>query len=181
MKTILHTVATAPTAAQPLLEGAQKSLGFIPNLFAALADSPAALEAYLKLSDLLGQSDLDATEQQIVAIAASRENNCTYCVAAHTTIAQMGNLDPATITALRDGTPLPEQKHEALRTFTISVLHQRGNVTPDELEAFLAAGYSQKHVLSVILGVSMKTLSNYSNHLLNPPLDAAFQPNSWTK
>lgn len=181
MSTTLHTIETAPEASKPLLEGAQKSLGFIPNLFATFADSPATLKAYLQLSELLGQSDLDATEQQIVAIAASRENGCTYCVAAHTTIAQMGHVDPDTITALRNGTPLPSAKQEALRSFVNAVVNQRGNVSQQELETFYAAGYSQKHALSVILGVTMKVLSNYTNHIFKPELDAAFQPNAWSK
>ena len=181
MSTTLHTIETAPEASKPLLEGAQKSLGFIPNLFATFADSPATLKAYLQLSELLGQSDLDATEQQIVAIAASRENGCTYCVAAHTTIAQMSHVDPDTITALRNGTPLPSAKHEALRSFVNAVVNQRGNVSQQELETFYAAGYSQKHALSVILGVTMKVLSNYTNHIFKLELDAAFQPNAWSK
>lgn len=181
MNTISHNIESAPAASKPLLEGAQNSLGFIPNLFATLADSPAALDAYLKLSDLLGKSDLDATEQQIVALAASRENNCTYCVAAHTTIAQMTKVDPATVTALRDGAPLADSKYEALRVFTNAVVNQRGNVTAQEVEALYAAGYSQKHALSVILGVAMKVLSNYTNHIYSPELDAPFQPNAWSK
>lgn len=179
MSTTTHTIETAP-AAKPLLEGAQKSLGFVPNLFATLADAPASLNAYLQLSELFGQSDLDATEQQIVAIAVSRENGCTYCVAAHTTIAQMGKVDETIVTALRDGTALECSKHEALRVFALDVLEQRGNVSPQSLEAFYAAGYEQKHALSVILGITMKVLSNYTNHIFNPELDAAFQPNAWS-
>ncbi len=37
----------APNAAQPLLASAEKQLGTVPNLLRILANSPAALEAYL--------------------------------------------------------------------------------------------------------------------------------------
>ncbi|MGZ8908013.1 MAG: hypothetical protein ACXW1U_20100 [Methylobacter sp.] len=47
------------------------------------------------------------------------------------------------------------------------------------LDNFLAAGYSQAQVLDVVLGVTMKTLSNYTNHLIDTPLDTAFQAEAW--
>lgn len=181
MNTIFHSVETAPAASQARLEGAQKSLGFIPNLFAVLADSPAALTAYQEISTHLGNSDLTPTEQQVVALAASRENNCTYCVAAHTTLAQMGNVDADIVTSLRNGTVISDPKLEALRVFTQKVVNQRGDLSPADIEAFASAGYSQKHALSVIVGVAMKVLSNYTNHIFSPELDAAFAPNAWTK
>ena len=177
----LHTINSAPAASQPLLEGIQSAMGFIPNFFAVLADSPAALEAYNHLAATFGSSDLDATEQQIVSIEASRENGCTYCVAAHTTVSQMTKVDADIVTALRDGTPLACSKHEALRTFTNTLVNKRGHSNQQDLEAFYSAGYSQKNALAVILGVSMKTLTNYTNNVLSPELDAAFQPNAWEK
>ena len=40
-----HTIKTAPETSRPLLQRAEKELGFIPNLYAAMAESPATLEA----------------------------------------------------------------------------------------------------------------------------------------
>lgn len=174
-----HTVADAPEASRPLLEGIEKSFGGVPNLFAKFASSPALLEAYGAISKIFGSATgFDASERQVVAISASVENGCTYCVAAHSTIAGMERVPADVIAALREGTPLPE-KLEALRTFTLHVVRNRGWVPEEELQAFLDAGYTQQHVLDVVLGVAMKTISNYANHITGPELDANFQPQAW--
>ncbi len=176
----LQTIDSAPAASRPLLQGAQKALGFVPNLYAAFANSPAVLKAYGQLSAALGETSLDAAEQAVVTIAASVDNDCHYCVAAHTTIGQMGRVDPAVLDALRDDRPIADPKLEALRTFTKAVVNGRGHLTAEQQDAFLAAGYTAAQALEVILGVTLKTLSNYTNHLAATPLDEAFAANAWT-
>jgi alkylhydroperoxidase family enzyme len=114
-----------------------------------------------------------------VTISASIENGCTYCVAGHTTIGQMRKVDGAVLDALRDSTRLPDPKLEALRDFTLAVVRERGWVSEQGQQAFLDAGYSSAQALEVVLGVTMKTLSNYTNHLAETPLDPAFEANAW--
>lgn len=177
----LHTIATAPVAAVPILEAANKGLGFIPNLYAHLAEAPTALEAYKQLGALLEKSSLTPTEQQVVLIAVSVKNNCAYCVAAHSFIARnMVKVPDNIISALRSGQPLPDVKLNALATFAETVVHERGWVAGgQELNDFFSAGYTQQNALEVVLGVTMKTLSNYANHLTDTPLDAAFANEAW--
>lgn len=177
----LHTVASAPEGSIPILDAANKSLGFIPNLYAHLAESPATLQAYKQLGTLLEQSAFTPEEQQVILVAVSVENRCTYCVAAHSFIARnMVKIPADTITALRSGSALPNAKLNALATFTRAVVRERGWVADShELKNFFAAGYTQQQVLEVVLGVSMKTLSNYINHLTDTPLDAAFTNETW--
>lgn len=179
MKIQIQTTTSAPDAARPLLEGTQKSLGFLPNLYATFANAPAVLEGYFGLSTAFGKTSFSATEQQIIAIAASVDNECNYCVAAHTTIGQMKRVDPAVLSALRADEPLKDAKLEALRLFAKGIVNQRGWVREEEQEAFFAAGYSPAQALEVVLGVAMKTLSNYTNHLAETPLDATFAKNAW--
>ena len=176
----LHTTQTAPAASQPVLEGAQKALGFVPNLYAVLAESPAALEAYTTLSKILDGGSFDATERQVVLMTANAYHECRYCQAAHTTISQMTGVPEDVVTALRDGTPLPNPKLQALADFTRTVLEKRGWVDGAELEAFLGAGYSKAQLLEVITGLALKTMSNYTNHIVETPVDEAFAPNSWS-
>lgn len=180
MKVTLHTLDTAPEASRPQLEGVQKGLGFIPNLLAGFAESPTALEGYLTISKLFGQSSFNPTEQQIVLLTASVENECEYCVAAHTTIGQGQRVDQAVLDALRDDEPISDPKLEALRRFTKAVVRDRGWVSEAEQSAFLTAGYSQAQALEVVVGVAQKILSNYTNHLNQTPLDSAFQANRWS-
>jgi len=176
----IHSIQSAPAAAQSLLEGSLQKYGFVPNLHGGLAEAPAALHAYIDLSALFDKTALNPVERQVVLLAASAENRCNYCVAAHSMIAkQMIKADVAVVDALRKLEPIPDQKLEALASFTRAVVKQRGEVTGKVLDDFFAAGYNQAQVLDVVLGVAMKTLSNYTNHLIGTPLDAAFQGEAW--
>lgn len=173
-------VRQAPEAAQPLLTGAQQKYGFTPNLLTGLAESPETLQTYLYLGDILNKTSLTPVEQQVVLLAASAENHCTYCVAAHSLIAKhMVKTDVAIVDALRQQQTLPDKKLNALATFTRAVVKQRGMVQGKPLDDFITAGYSSVQVLEVILGVTMKTLSNYANHIMDTPLDTAFQAEAW--
>lgn len=175
-----HTVETAPAAAKPILEGAQKGLGFVPNLYATMAEAPSLLNAYAQISELLNKSSFSATELQVVLMTNNRLNGCDYCMAAHTTISQGSGVPADVIEALRSGTPIADGKLEALRQFAVIVNETRGYPTQADIDAFFAAGYAQQQVLEVILGTAFKVLSNYTNHVATTPLDAAFQPNAWT-
>ena len=171
---------SAPAESRAILEGAQKSLGFIPNLFGVLAASPAALQAYTSLSALQdASSTFNETERQVLFLSISARNGCEYCVAAHTTISNMKKVPGDIVNALRNGAPLADAKLEALRTFALDVVEKRGWVDDASVAAFRAAGYEDRHVLEVVLAVAFKTISNFTNHITKTELDAAFQPQAW--
>ncbi|MCI0748930.1 MAG: carboxymuconolactone decarboxylase family protein [Nevskiales bacterium] len=176
----LHTPASAPEAAKTILEDAQKRFGFVPNLYAGLAESPAAFKGYLGLGTAFSETQLSQLEQNVVWLAVSVANQCEFCVAAHSFIAKMmAKADPALVVALREEGKLPDPKLNALAQFTRAVVHQRGWIETAQIESFLAAGYTKANVLDVILGVAMKTLSNYANHVMQTPLNDAFASERW--
>ncbi len=177
----LHTLDSAPVGSLPILEVANKGLGFIPNLYAHLAEAPNALNAYKQLGALLEQSALTPEEQQIVLISTSIENRCEYCVAAHSFLARnLVKVDSQRVDTIRAQSCLQDKKLNALVAFTRAVVRERGRVVGrQELNDFFASGYTQQNALEVILGVAMKTLSNYTNHLTDTPLDAAFASEAW--
>lgn len=181
MSYTVHTVDTAPAAARGTLVGVQKAFGFVPNLLAVMAEAPALLTAYRSLSDLFDQTSFSPSERQVILLAASYENNCAYCVAAHSVIAGMQKVPAEVIHAIRDGKPIADAKLETLRRFTAAVVASRGWPEGPDMDAFQAAGYSRAQVLEVVLGVGMKTLSNYANHIAETPLDQAFAPSAWAK
>ncbi len=181
MSYTVHTVDTAPAAARETLAGAKKAYGFVPNLLAVMAEAPSLLKAYRSLSDLFDQTSFSPSERQVVLLTASYENDCSYCVAAHSAIAGMQKVPADVIEAIRAGRPIADPQLEALRRFTAVVVASRGWPEETDMAAFHAAGYSRTQVLEVVLGIGMKTLSNYANHIAEIPLDQAFAPAAWAK
>jgi len=177
----LHDKDTAPAASQPLLENSEKTFGMIPALHAIMADAPGLLEGYQELHRLFTETSFDATEQTVVWQTINVEHECHYCVPAHTGIAKMTNVPDEVTEALRDETPLPSTQLEALRDFTLSVVRGRGNVDDDAVQRFLNAGYTKRQILEVVLGVSQKVMSNYTNHLADTPIDKPFQKFEWRR
>jgi len=171
-----HTVKS-----KPILQGVLDGNKFIPNLYGTMAEAPALLEGYLTLAKIFDTSDLDATERQIVLLTNNRLNGCTYCMAAHTVISKMAGVPEDVIESLRAGTPIADAKLEALRQFAIVINESRGWPDYSDLEAFLNAGYTQQNVLEVVLGTSLKVMSNYTNHIAETQLDDAFKPHEWSK
>ncbi|PWQ97889.1 carboxymuconolactone decarboxylase family protein [Leucothrix arctica] len=177
----VHTPETAPEGSKQILSGVKSGLGFVPNLLATMAEAPVLLEGYTTLAGILDKSDLSETERQIVLLTNNRLNGCTYCMAAHTTLSQMGGVDDVVIEALRTNTPIADAKLEALRTFAAVMNESRGWPEAAQLEAFFAAGYKQQHVLEVIVATSLKVMSNYTNHIAETELDDAFAKNVWSE
>ena len=176
-----HTLDTAPEKSKPLLDQSLKAFGRIPGLYGVLAEAPKALEAYQTLGALFKDTSLTTNEQHVVWLTINYENDCGYCVPAHTGLAKLDAVPNDIIEALRNGTPMTDSKLEALRTFTIRVVQKRGWVTDDDVQAFLDAGYTQRHILEVIVGMAHKVISNYTNHIAKTPVDAVFKKFAWEK
>ena len=139
------------------------------------------LEGYMTLAGIFDKSSLSETERQIILMTNNRLNGCTYCMAAHTSIAQMSGVDKTIVDALRSGKAISDSKLEALRTFTVVINESRGWPTESQLNEFLEAGYTLETVLEVIVGTSLKVMSNYTNHVAHTQVDEAFVPNTWVK
>ena len=177
----IHTLESAPEGSKSQLEASVKSFGMLPGLHGVLAGSPQALEGYKTLHKLFTESSFNADELTVVWQSINVEHECHYCVPAHTGIAHMMKVDAALTEALRNGEALPDAKLQTLQNTTLSIVRNRGVITDSELEAFYAAGYEERHVLDIILGVAQKTISNYTNHIANTPIDAPFQKFAWKK
>lgn len=178
----IYSIQKAPLAAQPLLEAAQqiRLCAEFAGRLRRIADG--FLQAYLDIGALFDKTSLPPVEQQVVLLAASVENHCIYCVAVHSMLAKhRAKADAAIVNALRERLPLPDKKLDALANFTREVVEHRGKVTGIALDNFISAGYSRSQVLEVVLGVTMKTLSNYANHIIHAPLDSQFQAEAWNE
>lgn len=177
----IHSIETAPEASKSQLEASVKSFGMLPNLHGVLSEAPELLEAYKMLHDLFQQSSFNNEELTVVWQTINVEHECHYCVPAHTGIAHMMKVDPALTEALRNDETLPDAKLQVLKETTLSIVRNRGNISGSEIETFYAAGYTQRQLLEIILGLSQKVISNYTNHIAKTPVDDAFQKFAWEK
>jgi uncharacterized peroxidase-related enzyme len=175
------TLENAGPDAKRVLDKAQAQVGFIPNMYARMANHPGLLDTYLHgYAAFRGQSGFSSPEQEVVLLAISRENGCEYCVAAHSFMADKKSGAPVPVTdAIRDGRIVPDPKLQTLAHFTRTLVAKRGLASQADTAAFLAAGYEERHILDILLAISVKTISNYANHLFHTPLDAMFEGRRW--
>ena len=175
----VHTIESAPEGSKASLEESVKGFGMLPNLHGVLAESPNTLEAYKTLHGLFQKSSFDNDELTVIWQTINVENACHYCVPAHTAIGHMMKIDEALIAALRNDQPLGNEKLQVLKDTTLIMIRNRGHISDAELEKFYAAGHTQAQVLEIILGIAQKTISNYTNHIANTPVDEPFQKFEW--
>jgi alkylhydroperoxidase family enzyme len=171
----LYTADNAPEAAKPLLANSVAAFGMLPNLHAVMAEAPTLLEGYQVLHELFQQTSFNAEELTVVWQSINVEHNCHYCVPAHSGIAEAMKVDQSIVDALVNNTALANPKLEALRETTLAMARERGVISDAQIETFFAAGYGKQQLLEIILGLSQKVMSNYTNHLANTPVDNAFK------
>lgn len=155
----------APSAARTSLQGVEKGLGFIPNAFATLAHSPAALSGYLALSQALNKNSLTPAEREIAALAASEVNGCDYCVAAHSFFGNKVGLNPDDLLAARAGTL------DGVAALARAITLSRGQLSDVQLAAAREAGLDDAKIVDVIAQVSLLTLTNYLNNVAMTEID----------
>ena len=175
----LHTVETASADATPHLATVTRRFGFLPNVYAHLAEAPVALEALLQLGTFFSRTSLTEQQRHVLLLTSSVENRCSFCVAAHTRGARYGGLSDDTITALRDGDLPDDPSDAALVTFVRTLIRARGFVSDHGLNEFFAAGFTHQHALEVVLGVTLKLLTNYVNHITHTELNAELTEYAW--
>ena len=149
------------------LQALERNIGFIPNLAAAIAASPAALSGFVGLQTALRSTTLTGLEREVVGITVSRHNDCAYSLAAHSTFARKQGGDSQLIAALVAGEPLADSRSEALRALTVALLEQRGHIVASEL--------SPEVTLEVIAQVAYTTFANYAADVSGAAIDDAFR------
>ena len=177
----IHTIETAPDDSKEILKKVNDKYGFIPNALGIMAESPAMLDSYMTMNDIFEKTSLSETERQIILMTNANKNECTYCMAAHTTISQMAKVPDDVIESLRDNKPIKDPKLEALRKLSEIINKTRGWPAKSDVDEFLAAGYNNEVILDIIVGTSIKVLSNYTNHVSNAKIDDVFEANAWSK
>lgn len=170
------TVETAPEGSKETLRNINRGYGFVPNLMATFAHSPAVLNGYLAMDGAWDKSSLSPKERQVILLATSVQNHCNYCKAAHSTVLKsMMKVEPEIVSSIRENKIPSDAKLNALVKFTKEVVMERGYVSENTKAEFLKNGYTEVQMMEVIIGVALKTVSNYIDHLNPVEIDAGFK------
>lgn len=168
------TRETVSAENQAIFDQLQKSLKFVPNLFATFALSDTALGTFLALQNT--KSSLSAKEREVVNLVVSQVNNCAYCLAAHTMLGKMVGFTEAQTIGIRQAKVPFDARLAALATFSQTVALNRGHVGEDTTRAFLEAGWTQANLVDVIMAIGDKTISNYLHSVTEVPVDFPAAP-----
>ena len=150
---------TATGEAKPLLDAVQSSLGMVPNFIRVLANSPAALSAFLGLHGIAGTGLLDPKTRERIALSVAEQNACQYCVSAHTAIGRKVGLDNQEMLANRAGRS-SDAKAVAALSFARTLVEHTGQVSKAEFDAVRAAGHSDGEIIEIITHVAMNIFTN---------------------
>lgn len=154
--------------AKELLTNINNGYGFIPNLFAYMAEAPATIKAYMQLNALLEETSIPMPQIQVALLAISKLNDCNFCKAAHTAIGKGKGANLATIESIINDKAIEDPKDLAIVNLVTSMVNNRGWVPEEDIKAFMDAGYTKQQYLESVLLVTIKTLSNYTNHVTHP-------------
>uniref|UniRef100_A0AAU3H506 Carboxymuconolactone decarboxylase family protein n=1 Tax=Streptomyces sp. NBC_01401 TaxID=2903854 RepID=A0AAU3H506_9ACTN len=170
-----HTLDSAPPAARRTMEAmAGKQGGRVPSGVARLATSPETLDGFLRASAAFESSTLDPLSREVVVMTMATRNPCHSCVALHTARLTSLGATPELVAALRAPAgqgPLPDERLEGVRRFTLAALETAGAVGDDSLRDFRALGYTSRNALEVVLGIGAYTISTLANRMTGAPLD----------
>src|SRR6201985_3379370 len=157
----IHTVETAPENSKPLLELFIHAVGFVPNLAGAVSNSPVLAKSLLGLFQNVHGGSFPEAEVQVLLLTNAVTNSSGWPVAFHTALALKQGLDPADVQAIRKQR-LPEpQRYAALSRLAKTMIENRGQVSDDDFEAFLEAGFEKEQLLEVVAVIAASTITNY--------------------
>jgi uncharacterized peroxidase-related enzyme len=165
------TIDTAPAATRPQLEAVARQLGTVPNLFRIVANSPAALDAYLGFSGGLSKGALSGQTRERIALAVAEANGCDYCLSAHSYLAKnLAKLSDIEIAANRHGHS-EDAKADAIVGFALKLLSTRGHVAEGDVATVRAAGASDAEIVEIIGHVALNVFTNTVNSALSTEID----------
>lgn len=165
--------ATAAPAAKAIFDGPLK--GKHLNIFKGMANSPAALEAYLAFSGALNKSALTGAERETIALTLAHANNCDYCEAAHTHFGRLSGLTEAQTIEARQGQP-KDPRLAALSRFTLALKERHGSVTDADLAALRGAGFNDGHIAETVAVYALNLYTNFFNHVNQTVVDLPAAP-----
>lgn len=163
-----------PTTASPerkaLLAQIHGAFGATPNMFKAVANSPAALASMWGSFGALGNGVIPAKLGELIAVAVANRNSCEYCLAAHTALGRKAGSSSAEMAAAQLGHS-DEPKTQAALAFALRLVEGRGQLHAGDIEDLRAAGYTDEEIVEILAHVALNLFTNYVNVAFDVPVD----------
>ncbi len=166
---LLDTAAASPAAAT-VLRSVHQAFGNTPNMFKAVAHSPAALQMMWSAFGALGSGTLPAKLGEQIAVAVADRNACAYCLAAHTALGRKAGASSDEMRAAQAGESADPKTNAALR-FALQLVNQRGQVAEADIAAMRGAGFADGEIVEVLAHVALNLFTNYVNVAFAVPVD----------
>ncbi len=162
--------SSAPAASQDLLRQIHGAFGATPNMFRAVANSPAALRSMWSAFGALGGGTLPAQLGEKVAVAIADSNRCEYCLAAHTVLGRKAGATAEQMSAAQAGRADDPQTAAAL-DFALKVVRGRGQLRDADIAALRQAGFDDGQIVELLAHVALNLFTNYVNVAFDVPVD----------
>ncbi|KWW32792.1 putative peroxidase-related enzyme [Cupriavidus metallidurans] len=161
---------TAPAASVTAIEQIQTAFGVVPNMFRAVANSPAALQSMWGSFGALGGGTISAQLGEKIAVAVADRNRCEYCLAAHTALGRKAGASAEEMAAAQAGLS-NEPKTAAALAFAVKVVEARGQISETEVASLRQVGFSDEEIVEILAHVALNLFTNYVNVVFNVPVD----------
>ncbi len=155
---------------QKLFDGLSQRIGRVPNIYATLANSNVALKANLTFGDLLKSGTFSGKEVETIALSVSVENECEYCLAAHTIVGKMMGFSDEQVSSIIEG-KISDSKLKILSELCKEITSTRGNPKQASIDSFYNAGYTKASLVELIGLIALNTFNNYLNHIAGTEID----------
>lgn len=155
---------------QFLLDQIHKVFGATPNMFKAVANSPAALKSMWGSFGALGAGVLGAKLGEQIAVAIADRNRCEYCLAAHTVLGKSAGVSDEAMSAAQFGQS-SDQKTAAALKFALSVVSNRAQISNGDIDELRAVGFDDEHIVEILAHVALNIFTNYVNVAFDVPVD----------
>ena len=142
----------------------QEKLGFVPNVFLALAHRPEEFRAFFAYHDALMEKEggLTKAEREMIVVATSGANNCHYCVVAHGAILRIRAKNPliADQVAVNHRRANITPRQHAMLDFAMKVALEARNIADEDFDALRAHGFSDEDIWDIAAIAAFFALSN---------------------
>jgi len=162
--------SNAPAGSVAAIDQIESAFGVVPNMFRAVANSPAALQSMWGSFGALGNGSITPQLGEKIAVAVADRNRCEYCLAAHTALGRKAGATAEEMAAAQAGLS-NEPKTAAALAFALKVVDARGQVADTDVARLREAGFSDEEIVEILAHVALNLFTNYVNVVFNVPVD----------